>query len=109
MPASIAGATITGARLAQAMAVSASSTRPAASSPMRFAVAGANTMASAASASSMCAICCSPSSSMTSATTGRWVRDSKVRGPTNRVAAVVIATSTTAPRSPSIRTSVTAL
>ena len=109
MPASMAGATITGARLAQATAVTALPTRPAASSPMRFAVAGARTIASAASASSMCAICSSASSSMTSATTGRWVSDSKVSGPTKRVAAGVIATSTTAPRSPSSRTRLTDL
>ena len=72
-------------------------------------MAGARTIASAASASSMCAICWSASSSMTSSTTGRWVSDSNVSGPTNRVAAAVIATSTTAPRSPSIRTRLTAL
>ena len=87
MPASMAGATITGARLAQAMAVTASPTRPAASSPSRFAVAGARTIASAASASSMWAICWSASSSNTSSSTGRWVRLAKVSGPTKRVAA----------------------
>ena len=53
---------------------------PAARTASRLAVAGAMTIASAASASSMWAICCSPSSSSTSSTTGRWVRLSNVSG-----------------------------
>ena len=98
-----------GARLAQAMAVTASPAMPAARWAMVLAVAGAMTSASAPSASSTCAICWSASSAITSSTTGRWVSAEKVSGVTNAVAAGVMATSTIAPRSMSRRTSETAL
>ena len=109
MPASMAGATTTGARLAQAMAVTGLLAIPIASSASTLAVAGATTTASAASASSMCAICCSASRSRTSLTTGRCVRLAKVRGVTKAAAERVSATSTVAPRSMRRRTRSTAL
>ena len=105
----MAGASTTGARLAQAMAVTESFTSPAASCASTLAVAGAMTIASAPSASSTCAICWSSSRAITSSTTGRWVSEAKVSGVTNCAAAGVMATSTMAPRSASRRTRLTAL
>ena len=78
---------------------------PTASSTSRLAVAGAMTIASAPSASSTCAILRVVVDAMTSLTTGRWVGDEKVGGVTKPVAARIIATSATAPRSAKGRTS----
>jgi len=81
MPASIAGATTTGASVARQVAVITSSARPFAIAPSQRAVAGATSTRSAESAATMCAMRWSGSSSSGSVI-GRWrVSACNVSGP----------------------------
>ena len=109
MSPSIAGATTTGADVARHVAVTTSPARPLAIAPSQCAVAGATTIASAESATTMWPIRPSGSRSRRSVSTG-W-RDSaaNVSGPTNRVADGDSITATSAPSARSARSSSTAL
>ena len=109
MSPSIAGATTTGALVARIAAVTASSAIPLAIAPSQRAVAGATTIASALSATTMCPIRWSGSSPSTSVSTGWRDRAAKVSGLTNRAADGVSMTTTSAPSAVSRRSSSTAL
>ena len=109
MSPSIAGATTTGAEDARHVAVTTSPARPLAIAPSQCAVAGATTMASAVSATTMWPIRPSGRRASRSVSTG-W-RDSaaNVSGPTNRAADGVSITAVSAPSARRARTSSTAL
>lgn len=109
MSPSIAGATTTGALVARHAAATVSPAIPPAMVPIQWAVAGATTIASAASAMTMCPIRPSGRRARTSVSTG--CRDSAAndRGPTNRLAAGVSITTTSAPSARRRRSSSTAL
>src|SRR5215472_13594073 len=92
----IAGATTTGQRAASTVAATRSSACPRATRATRSAVAGATSAACAQSPSSTCGSA-GPSAANRSVWTGRPVRPWNVAGPTNRVAAAVIATRTWQP------------
>ena len=122
MPWSMAGQTTSGARLASTMVVSASGASPCTSRAMRCAVAGASTIASTASARSMCptlprtrdaaargSVNSRACPSHSEVTTGLPDSASKVSGVTKRSAAGVITTTTAASRRLSQRTSSQAL
>ena len=109
MSPSMAGATTTGAADASTVAVTTSPASPLAIAPRKCAVAGATTMASALSATTMCPIRPSGSSSRMSVSTGWRDRAAKVSGPTNRVAAGLSITATSAPSARRSRSSSTAL
>ena len=100
----IAGARTTGASDARHSVVSRVSAIPAASRAIRSAVAGAMRMTSAHLASSMCPIAASASVSQRSVRTGRPDTAWKVSGVTKCVAASVMTTCTSAPRSRRRRT-----
>ena len=109
MSPSIAGATTTGADVARQVAVTTSPASPFAIEASQCAVAGATTMTSAASPTTMCPIRPSGSSSSMSVSTG--CRDSAANdsGPTKRAAVGVSITATSAPSARSRRSSSTAL
>ena len=109
MSPSIAGATTTGADEASTVAVTTSPASPLAIAPRKCAVAGATTMASALSATTMCPIRPSGSSSRMSVSTGCRDSAANVSGPTNRVAAGLSMTATSAPSARRSRSSSTAL
>jgi len=105
----IEGASSTGARVASASAVTASSAMPAAMRAQRSAVAGAITTISAASASWMWPIFSSSVSENRSVNTGRRVSAWNVIAVMKCWARGVIATSTMAPALSSSRTNSAAL
>ncbi len=109
MSPSIAGATTTGADVARHAAVTASDEIPLAIAPSQRAVAGATTIASAVSATTMCPIRSSGSSPRTSVSTGCRDRAANVSGPTNVAADGVSITTTSAPSARRSRSSSTAL
>src|SRR5437660_250870 len=92
----IAGATTTGQRAASTVAATRSSAWPLASRATRSAVAGATSATCAQSPSSTCGSG-GPAGANRSVWTGRPDRPWNVAGPTNRVAAAVIATRTSQP------------
>ena len=106
---SIAGATTTGALVARTVAVTASPDSPLAMAASQCAVAGATTIPSTVSATTMWPIRPSGSSASTSVSTAWRDRDANVRGPTNAVAAGVSIATTSAPSARSRRRSSTAL
>src|SRR3954470_20129419 len=89
---SIAGATITGADVARHVAVNASPASPVAIAASQWAVAGATTIASALSATTMWPMRWSGRRAPASISTGCRDSAAKVNGPTNRVADGVIRT-----------------
>ncbi len=103
------GASSTGALVASATAETGQSAMPAAMRAIRFAVAGAITTMSAASATWMCPISDSWVRSNRSVMTGRPESAWKVMGPTNSRARGVITTRTVASALVNKRTSSTAL
>ena len=109
MSPSIAGANTTGAAVARQVAVTASFAMPFAIAPSQRAVAGATTIASAVSATTMCPIRWSGSRPRTSVSTACRERAPNVSGPTNVAADGVSITTTSAPSARSSRTSSTAL
>ena len=109
MSPSIAGATTTGADVARQAAVTVSLAIPLAIAPSQRAVAGATTIASAVSATTMCPIRWSGSRPRTSVSTAWRDSASNVRGATNAVAAGVSMTTTSAPSARRRRTSSTDL
>ena len=109
MSPSIAGATTTGAEVARAVAVTTSPASPPAIAPSQCAVAGATTIASAVSATTMWPIRPSGSRSSSSVSTGWRESAANESGPTKRVAAGVSITATSAPSARSRRSSSTAL
>src|SRR5215472_17200845 len=92
----MAGATTTGQRAASTVAATRSSACPRARRATRSAVAGATSATRTQSPSSTCGSG-GPSGANRSVWTGRPVRPWNVAGPTNRVAAAVIATRTSQP------------
>ena len=97
MPASIAGATSSGPRMASAASVTQSSAMPCAMRASTDAVAGVTSMRSASRPSATCGSACSPSGAQMSVS-GSWpVTPRNVAGPTNSVAARVITVRTAAP------------
>src|SRR5215831_5195167 len=92
----MAGATTTGQRAASTVAATRSSACPWVRRATRSAVAGATSATRAQSPSSTCGSG-GPSAANRSVWTGRPVRPWNVAGPTNRVAAAVIATRTSHP------------
>jgi hypothetical protein len=105
----IVGASSTGALVASATAVTASSASPAARRASVLAVVGAMIIRSAASATWMCPIVASSVRLNRSVNTGRPLRAWNVSAPTNSVARAVMQTCTVAPALMSRRTSSAAL
>ena len=103
------GRTTTGADVARQAAVTASFAMPFAIAPSQRAVAGATTITSAASATTMCPIRWSGRSPRTSVSTACRESAPNVSGPTNVAAAGVSITTTSAPSARSRRSSSTAL
>jgi len=109
MSPSIAGATTTGALVARQAAVTTSPASPLAIAPSQCAVAGATTIASAESPTTMCPMRPSGRRSSSSDSTGWRERAANVSGPTNFVADGESSTTTSAPSAVSRRSSSTAL
>ena len=109
MSPSIAGATTTGAEVARQVAVTTSPASPLAIAPSQCAVAGATTMASAASPIRMWPIRPSGRRSSSSVSTGWRESAANDRAPTKRVAVGVSMTATSAPSARRRRSSSTAL
>jgi hypothetical protein len=105
----IDGASSSGARVASATAVTASSAMPAASRAIRLAVAGATIIRSARSATRIWPMSCSCPGSTSSVITARPLSAWNVNAPTNFWARRVITTVTSAPALVNRRTSSQAL
>ena len=109
MSPSIAGATTTGADVARTAAVTVSPASPLAIAPSQWAVAGATTIASAVSATTMCPMRPSGRRPRTSVSTGVREAPREVSGPPTSPPTALGLTTTSAPSARSRRTSSTAL